>query len=61
MQKPSWIPKNVADVLLAVALGLLPVLLLTLLVVSIAQRSYAEPLFIHTTYYFLLVLVVCWA
>jgi 4-amino-4-deoxy-L-arabinose transferase-like glycosyltransferase len=36
-------------------------LLLILLVTSIVQRSYAEPLFIHATYYFLLVTVVCWA
>jgi 4-amino-4-deoxy-L-arabinose transferase-like glycosyltransferase len=34
---------------------------LTLLAVSILQRSYAEPLFIHTSYYFLLTMVVCWA
>jgi Dolichyl-phosphate-mannose-protein mannosyltransferase len=39
----------------------LPVLLLTLLVISVAERSYAEPLFIHATYYFLLVTILCWA
>jgi len=44
-----------------VAIILLPVLLLALLAISIAQRSYAEPLFIHSTYYFLLVMVSCWA
>ncbi|MBN2573758.1 MAG: hypothetical protein JXP73_04270, partial [Deltaproteobacteria bacterium] len=49
-----WTPRFVALVVLLV-------LLLTLVAVSIAQRSYAEPLFIHTTYYFLLVTVVCWA
>jgi hypothetical protein len=44
-----------------VALVILPVLLLALLAISIVQRSYAEPLFIHSTYYFLLVMVCCWA
>src|ERR1035437_5569101 len=49
-----WTPRSVA-------LVILPGLLLTLVVVSIAQRSYVEPLFIHATYYFLLLTVVCWA
>ena len=44
-----------------IALVILPILLLTLLGISIFQRSYAEPLFIHATYYFLLVMVLCWA
>ncbi len=44
-----------------IACGVLLLALLTLLVVSVAERRYAEPLFIHTTYYFLLVTVACWA
>ncbi len=36
-------------------------MLLGLLVVSVAQRGYAEPLFIHATYYLLMVAVVTWA
>jgi hypothetical protein len=35
--------------------------LLALLIVSAVQRNYAEPLFIHTTYYFLMVTVTTWA
>jgi len=54
MNKSFWTARNIA-------LGILPILLLTLLAVSISNRSYAEPLFIHTTYYFLLVMVLCWA
>ena len=54
MNKSFWTPQNVA-------LGILPVLLLTLLGVSVGHRAYAEPLFIHTTYYFLLIAVACWA
>ena len=54
MNKSFWTPQNVA-------LALLPVLLLTLLGVSVGHRAYAEPLFIHTTYYFLLIAVACWA
>jgi hypothetical protein len=49
----AWTPRAVVSVVLLV-------LLLTLLVVSVAQRSYAEPLFIHTAYYFLMVTVVTW-
>ncbi len=45
----------------AVVLATLAVLLFALLIVSTVQRNYAEPLFIHTTYYFLLVTVVTWA
>ena len=44
-----------------VALAAVPLLLLVLLVVSIVQREYAEPLFVHTTYFLLLVTVVTWA
>jgi len=54
MDKPFWTPKNIA-------LVVLPTLLSTLLVISLARREYAEPLFIHTTYYFFLVTVGCWA
>jgi hypothetical protein len=52
--KFAWTPK-------AVVLVAIPVLLLTLLIISVAQRGYAEPLFIHTTYYFLMVTVATWA
>jgi hypothetical protein len=52
--KTSWTPQ-------AIALIVLSALLLILLGISLARNAYAEPLFIHTTYYFLLVLVVCWA
>jgi len=38
----------------------LAILLLVLLGVSVVRRSYAEPLFIHATYYFLMVTVVTW-
>jgi hypothetical protein len=51
--KFPWTPKTVVLVLLFLSL-------LTLLVVSVAQRGYAEPLFIHTAYYFLMVTVVTW-
>jgi hypothetical protein len=50
-----------ASIAKTVALVALPLLLLALLTVSVAQRAYAEPLFIHTTYYFLMVTVVTWA
>ena len=43
-----------------IALAILPLLLIALLAVSIFERKYAEPLFIHTTYYFLLVMVMSW-
>ena len=51
--KTIWTPKNIVS-------GVLLAMLLILLGVSIAHREYAEGLFIHATYYFLLVLVVCW-
>ena len=54
MNNTFWTARNIA-------LVILPVLLLTLLGISIGNRSYAEPLFIHTTYYFLLATVLCWA
>jgi 4-amino-4-deoxy-L-arabinose transferase-like glycosyltransferase len=51
--KTAWTPQ-------AIALLILSSLLVILLGVSIAHSEYAEPLFIHSTYYFLMVLVVCW-
>lgn len=50
---PSWLKPAVLITLAS--------LLVILLVVSVAQRNYAEPLFIHATYYFLMVTVVTWA
>ena len=44
----------------SIALVLLLLLLVALLVLSLVKRDYAEPLFIHATYYFLMVTVVCW-
>ena len=54
MNKPVWTPPKIA-------LVLLPTALLTLLVIGIAQPSYTEPLFVHTSYYFLMATVLCWA
>ena len=54
MKKSVW-------TLRAIALLALAALLLILLGISIAHREYCEPLFIHTTYYFLMVLVLFWA
>jgi hypothetical protein len=54
MNKPVWTP-------LKITLVLLPTALLTLLVVSVAQPSTTEPLFVHTAYYFLAATVLCWA
>jgi 4-amino-4-deoxy-L-arabinose transferase-like glycosyltransferase len=54
-KKPAgWSPQTVALVILFL-------LQLALLVVSVAEPKHAEPLFIHTTYYLLLVTVLCWA
>ena len=54
MNKPVWtLPK--------ITLVLLPTELLTLLVISLAQPSYTETLFVHTSYYFLMATVLCWA
>jgi hypothetical protein len=44
-----------------VALVLLPTVLLVLLVISVVETSYALQLFVHTTYYFLMATVLCWA
>jgi 4-amino-4-deoxy-L-arabinose transferase-like glycosyltransferase len=54
MNKPVWTPVKIA-------LVLLPTALLTLLVISLAERSYAERLFVHSTYYLMMVTVLCWA
>jgi hypothetical protein len=54
MNKPVWTPWKIT-------LVLLPTALLTLLVISVAQPSYPEPLFVHTSYYFLMATVLCWA
>jgi hypothetical protein len=43
MNKPAWTPWKIT-------LVLLPTALLTLLVISVAQPSYTEPLFVHTSY-----------
>jgi hypothetical protein len=43
------------------ALVLLPVALLALLLVSAADVARAQQLFVHTTYYFLMATVLCWA
>ena len=51
--KTIWMPQKIV-------VTALPILLLALLVISIAQRNYVEPLFIHTTYYFLMVTVGFW-
>jgi hypothetical protein len=42
------------------ALVLVPVALLALLVLGVAEISYAQKLFVHTTYFFLLATVLCW-
>jgi len=54
MNKPVWTPWKIT-------LVLLPLALLTLLVISVAQPSTTEPLFVHTAYYFLAATVLCWA
>ena len=54
MNKPVWTPAKIT-------LVLLPTALLTLLVISLVQPSYTEPLFVHTSYYFLMATVLCWA
>ncbi len=51
MNKFAWTPQNIA-------LVLLPVLTLTLLV---GESKYVEPLFVHSAYYLLLILVASWA
>jgi hypothetical protein len=54
MNNPVWTP-------LKITLVLLPTALLTLLVISVAQPSTTEPIFVHTSYYFLMATVLCWA
>jgi hypothetical protein len=43
------------------ALVLVPLALLALLGIGVAETSYAQWLFVHTTYFFLLATVLCWA
>ena len=43
-----------------VALVLVPLALLVVLVLGVAETSYAQWLFVHTTYFFLLATVLCW-
>ena len=45
----------------ALALVLVPLALLALLVIGMAETSHAQTLFVHTTYFFLLATVLCWA
>jgi hypothetical protein len=54
MNKSLWTPG-------AIALGLLSLALLALLAVGAAVPDYTQPLFMHTTYYFLMALVLCWS
>jgi 4-amino-4-deoxy-L-arabinose transferase-like glycosyltransferase len=54
MNKPIWTPGKIA-------LVLLPTVLLALAVISVTRPAYAQPLYVHTTYYFLMVTVLCWA
>jgi len=54
MNTRIWTPRKIA-------LVLLPAALLTLLVLSLIQVCDAQQLFIRTTYYFLMVTVLCWA
>jgi hypothetical protein len=54
MNKPMWTPGKIA-------LVLLPTALLTLLAVSVKGTGYTLPLFVNTTYYFLMATVLCWA
>ena len=53
MNKATWTPGNIA-------LVLLPAALLALLVLSVSARGFTQPLFVDTTYYFLLATVLCW-
>ena len=54
MNKPSVRTGTVALVLLSLAL-------IALLVIGVADTSQAQRLFVHTTYFFLLATVLCWA
>ncbi len=44
-----------------IALVLLPAALVTLLVVSVTDTTYTQQLFVNTAYYFLMIMVLCWA
>jgi len=54
MDKPTNTPAKVALVLLSLAL-------LAVLVIGLADVGYTQTLFVHTTYFFLLITVLCWA
>jgi hypothetical protein len=54
MNKPIWTARKIALVFLSTAL-------LTLLATSLAHPSVTQPLFVHTSYYFLMATVLCWA
>jgi hypothetical protein len=54
MDKPAGTPGRVA-------LVLLPLALLTLLVIGLADVGYTRSLFVHTTYFFLMATLLCWA
>ncbi len=53
MSESGWTPYKLA-------IGLLPVGLLGLLVVSLGDLDTTRQLFVHTTYYFLLLTLACW-
>ena len=55
MNKPFLTARTVVLVLVLVSLALL-----ALLVIGVAETSYAQRLFVHTTYFFLLATVLCW-
>jgi hypothetical protein len=54
MDKPIGTPAKFALVLVAMAL-------VALLVIGLADVTYAQPLFVHATYFFLMATVLCWA
>ena len=54
MNKPIVTPGKLA-------LVVVPLALLASLVIGAAETSYAQTLFVHTTYFFLLATVLCWA
>jgi hypothetical protein len=54
MNKPMGTPEKIA-------LVLLPTALLAFLAVSLVEPAYTQWLFVHTTYYFLMATVLCWA
>ncbi len=54
MDKPTGTPGRVA-------LVLLPLALLVLLVIGLADVGYTQKLFVHTTYFFLMATLLCWA